>query len=276
MSSNPDGQGAPVGSASELGRHAAVQAVLSIVIRMCRSIRRLPALVLPLLLVAVACDGDGLSDLRPDDSTAPTAAPDATLPPDAEIPETVPPATETPETVPPASEVPEPVPPVTDAPEDSGDGRNWGVLLTILIGFGVLIAVAGAARKRRAAPATAPTTAGVDHRLQLVNTTRWIHDQLSLEILAVAPEDSQRRWAVERSRLDQLAIDLRLQATTVDPDVWNNLSAAVSALASALDTAVRVRSAPDADQTLVREAIALANQRRTELQAWLTAAQRSI
>ena len=149
-------------------------------------------LLIPLVLVLGACDGDGLSGLRPGESTVPGDAPVETAPPDENPAPTAPPATDAPETAP---------PPGTDAPEtappedpDDGEGRSWGPILAILIGLAALIAIMAALSKRRK-PAAPPRP---DPRRQLVSTARWIHDQLSLEILALPAADSQQRWNAER------------------------------------------------------------------------------
>ena len=227
-------------------------------------------LLIPLVLVLGACDGDGLSGLRPGESTVPGDAPVETAPPDENPAPTAPPATDAPETAP---------PPGTDAPEttppedpDDGEGRSWGPILAILIGLAALIAIMAALTKRRK-PAVPPRP---DPRRQLVSTARWIHDQLSLEVLALPAADSQQRWKAERGRFDQLAIDLRVQAAEGDTEIWANLSSAVSTLASSLDTAVRLRATPDVDEQLASEAVATANQHRAELQARLVVAEQSI
>jgi len=233
--------------------------------------RRIPMLLIPLILVLGACDGDGLSGLRPGESTVPGDGPTETAPPDENPDPTAPPATDAPETAPPGTNAPETAPPEPEDPDDD-EGRNWGPILAIVIGIAALLAIVSALSKRRK-PAAPPRP---DPRRQLVSTARWIHDQLSLELLALPAADSQQRWNAERGRLDQLSIDLRVQAAERDPEVWTNLSNAVSALAASLDTAVRLRATADVDDQLVREAVAIANRQRAELQTRLVIAEQSI
>ena len=241
--------------------------------------RRTSLILIPLVLVLGACDGDGLSGLRPGESTVPGDAPAETAPPD-ENPEPTAPQTAPPQTQPPATEAPETAPPPgTEAPEtappedpDDGEGRSWGPILAIVIGLALLLAIISALGKRRKPAAPPPP----DPRRQLVSTARWIHDQLSLEVLALAPADAQQRWNLERGRFDQLALDLRVQAAERDTEIWANLSAAVSTLASSLDTAVRLRATADVDEQLAREAVAIANRHRSELQARLVVVEQTI
>jgi hypothetical protein len=245
------------------------------------SIRRSAlALLIPLAFSVAACDGEGLPGLGTGQPTVPGEGPAETEPPATDSPETAPPETDPPETAPPATDSPETEPPATDAPDDpSGDGGfNWGVMLAILIGLGVVAAIMSAANKRRSAPgsATAQPAAAPDNRRQLIATTRWVHDQFALEVLALPPADARQRWNAERGRLDQLTIDLRVQAAEADPEVWSNLSVAVAQLTSSLDTAVRLRSTVDVDEQMAQESVAIANRHRAEMQAWLVAAERTI
>jgi len=156
---------------------------------------------------------------------------------------------------------------------DQAGGSNWLAIFGILVAAAFLVGVVPVLTRRRPPPSSA---ANPDRRLQLISTARWIHDQLSLEILGLPAADAQQRWGLERNRLDQLAIDLRVQAAERDPEVWNNLSATVSALASSLDTAVRMRSTPDADEQLARESVAIANRHRGDLATALLIAEQTI
>jgi hypothetical protein len=226
---------------------------------------------LPVVLLTAACDGENLPDLRPGTSDAPSAT-DA---PETGPPETAPPETAPPETAPPATDAPETGPPATDAPdgsEEGDDGLNWLALVLVLGAFGFLAALFARAGRRRATPA--PT---VDPRAQMLSTAQWIHDQLSLELLALSPADAQQRWAAERDRFTQLMIDVRATAPgRRSPAAWEQLAQSVAALQSSLDTAVRVRGADQPDPDLVREAVTLANGRRAELQQAIVAVQQSM
>lgn len=78
----------------------------------------------------------------------------------------------------------------------------------------------------------------------------------------------------DRVRFHQLSIDARTSAMTSDPEAWNQLAAIVDALASSIDTAVRVRAAEGADVELARESVAIANRHRGELGLWIANAER--
>jgi hypothetical protein len=245
------------------------------VVQMSRFARRSASAVLvSLVLLGTGCGGDGLPGFGPGGSTLPGEVPDETPPVGTDAPDPEPEPEPEPEPDPPVTDAPEVEPPETEEPDDGDGGTDWAPIVAILLGLGVVAAIISAVTKRR--PSSTPAAAPHDPRRQLVSTIRWIHDQFSLEVLALPPIDSQQRWHAERSRFDQLAIDLRVQAAQADPEVWNNLSAAVTQLASSLDTALRVRSTEGVDEQLAREAVATANRHRAELQAWLVAAERTI
>ncbi len=234
-------------------------------------------LVVSLLLagVSASCGSDGIAERLPIETTLPADGPAETEPPSGEVPETAPPETAPPETAPPETAPPETAPPET-APEvdesDDGGGSNLPVIVAILLGVAALF-VAAAALTRRRPPAA---TAIPDRRPQLISMARWVHDQFSLEVLGLPADDARQRWSTERNRLDQLAIDLRVQAAERDPEVWTNLSTTVSALAASLDTAVRMRSTPDVDDQLTREAVEIANRHRADLETSLLVAEQTI
>lgn len=153
--------------------------------------------------------------------------------------------------------------------DGDGDGLpGWLVPVLVALALAIVVAVVVSSRRRRDQPAA------TDPRNQLVATARWIHDQLSLELLALPPADAQRRWASDRVRFDQLSIDARALAMQSEPEVWNQLASIVDALASSIDTAVRVRATEGADVDLARESVAIANRHRGELDAWIVNAQR--
>lgn len=233
-------------------------------------------------LVAAGCDGENLPELGPRDTAADTGPVETEPPAGTEPVVTEPPATEPPATEPVVTEPAVTEPPVTEAPEvpvpteppgdpdaEEADGGLPGWLLPVLLvgGLAVAVAVAASRRRRQDSPA-AP-----DPRRQLISTARWIHDQLSLELLALPPADARQRWVNDRVRFDQLSIDARTSAMTSDPELWNRLASIVDSLASSIDTALRVRAAEGADPELARESVAIANRHRSELDAWIVSAQ---
>ncbi len=243
--------------------------------------------LLPIIGLATACDSERLPDPSSDGSVDVTIPPgggeviDPPIDPPADVPPTDPTQTDPPADDPPATDPPDVDPPSTDAPaidppgteaSSEGDGGVSTPLLIVLIllGVGVVVALVVAATRRRPAPTEDP-------RAHILSTARWIHDQLSLEILALPPADAQTRWSTERSRLDQLVIDLRSVAPSQRPsETWEQLAASVAVLSSSLDTAVRLRTSADADPALVRESVTIANSHRADLQRTLLVAEQSI
>jgi hypothetical protein len=111
---------------------------------------------------------------------------------------------------------------------------------------------------------------------QAIALAGWIHDQLSLEVLASPPVDASRRWEQERNRVDQLTIEARTFAAVADAEMWDRLVQVLRELSTSIDVALRLRSTPDADQDLVRESVTIANRHRSELAAWITTATATI
>ena len=220
-----------------------------------------------LVLVAIAtlglaaCDGDGDGALS--DVTLPggggSGGTEAPAPTDAPAPE----PTEAP--------APEPTASPDDGTTDDGDNSElWLVLLGILA-VGAIFAVILASR-RSSADATPYSTTTVDRRTELIATAAWIHDQLTLEILAMPPAEAQQRWFVERSRIDQLAIDGRTMAASGYREMWDQLAIILGQLTTSIDTALRVGTMQGADPNLVAEAVNNAHGRRAELGAWVATA----
>jgi len=224
------------------------------------------AIVIPLLFGALAagCGGDGVPTISTPGGSNPPAATDA---PAGTTPPTEAPA----ETAPPTDA---PTEPETTTPGESDDGDNTLLVVILIVGGLALLIALFAMLGRRGKQQPAPQVH--DPRSQMASTTRWLHDQLSLELLSLPPHDAQQRWASQRPRLDQLSIDLRAEATRHDPEIWAGTATSVDALVSSLDTAVRVRASDDANQTIVDESVAVANRHRGELQTWLVAAEQSI
>jgi hypothetical protein len=220
--------------------------------------------VVSLLLVLGACDGDGLPGREPDGSTPATDAPVATDAPAATDPPvaTDPPLVTDPPVATDAPAVTE-APPATGTPEEGDDDSPpWLLIVLVVAALGAAVVAFVAATRRRPAPAPV-----ADPRRQILATARWVHDQLSLEILALPAADAVARWNAERFRLDQLVIDLRAAAPAQRvPPAWEALAASVAELASSLDSAVRIRASAEADPSLVREAVGIADGHRAELQ----------
>lgn len=238
-------------------------------------------------LIAAGCDGENLPDLglggtavdtgpvetEPPAGTEPVVTePSATDPPATDPPATEPVVTESPATDLPATDAPAPPEPTAASDDPDATGADGGVpgwiLPVLLVGGLAAMAAIVASRRRRQDLSASP-----DPRRQLIGTARWIHDQLSLELLALPPADARQRWVNDRIRFDQLSIDARTSAMTSDPELWNRLASIVDALASSIDTAVRVRAADGADPELARESVAIANRHRSELGAWIVSAQ---
>ncbi|MAT04866.1 MAG: hypothetical protein CL424_07475 [Acidimicrobiaceae bacterium] len=229
-----------------------------------------------------ACDGDG--DGQPDiDITLPAGAGEGDAgagggettgaPAPGPEPTAAPAPQPTEAPAPQPTEAPVPAPteaPVPDGGDDlddagSGNAEAWLVLLGI-IAVGAILAVVLASRRH------AGGTAGPDRRRELVATAGWVHDQLTLEILAMPPVEAQRRWAVERSRVDQLAIDGRTMASGGYREMWEQLGSILVQLSSSIDTALRMAAMNGADPALVTEAVQHAQRHRAELGAWVATA----
>jgi hypothetical protein len=175
----------------------------------------------------------------------------------------------------PAPEQPaEPEQPIEPAPEqptatpDETDGdSNTQTLIVILIIVGLalgVIAIVASTRSRSGRRAQTGATAMSSSR-QLLGDVQWIHDQLSLELLASPGPQAVQRWQTQRSRVDATAIGCQQEAARGGGQPWQELAGSVSSLASALDTALSLGSDPGADPNMVCEAVDIANQRRGEM-----------
>jgi len=225
-------------------------------------------------LGVAACDGDGdgqpdIGITLPDGGDAGQGAGESTDPPapgptDAPAPE----PTDAPAPAP--TDAPAPGP--TDAPDTGGGDAgedDWVPLVLALLGVvvvGLVLALIFGSRQK----STAST--GVDRRRGLVATAGWVHDQLTLEVLAVPPSDGLRRWTVERSRVDQLAIDGRMMSSSGYREMWEQLGTILGQLTSSIDTALRMGTMEGADPALVAEAVQNAHRHRAELGAWVATA----
>ena len=99
----------------------------------------------------------------------------------------------------------------------------------------------------------------------MLTTAQWIHDQLTLELLASVPSAASARWLVERGRLDDAAVGAEQHYLTGDGDNWERLSHTLSALAAAIDTHLQVRNQAPADPQLVEQTAAVAASLRDQV-----------
>ncbi len=175
-----------------------------------------------------------------------------------------------------------PSPEPTVAPIDDGgdDGIDWQpIAIAVVLGV-VLIAVIAALvgrgnRTRRTSThrtaAWATVAAGPPSvQVQLLTTAQWIHDQLTLELLAAAPTAATARWYAERPRLDDVVIGAQQQWAAGHGDNWQRLAQTLSALAAAIDTNLRTRSQTPVDARLVEESAAVVHRQRAVLQQLVT------
>lgn len=184
-----------------------------------------------------------------------------------------------------ATTPPEPEPPATEAPAqpgttaptgDDGDDSGTDLLPIVLIVGGViaLVAILGAlfGRSRRPAPAPAARTqaprppATPSPQASLLDTAQWVHDQLSLELMAASPTSAGQRWATERTRLDNIAIGAQQQYSAGNDANWQPFGQTVSSLASAIDTNLELRAQDPPNQQLVAESTDVVNRNRATLQ----------
>jgi hypothetical protein len=205
----------------------------------------------------------------------------------------VPPPTEPP----PTTAAPTTAPTVTTAPtttsagtttttttggdgDDGTDATTWLIVALIVVAIVLAVAALFAALARSRGARHAGSQAGYDARRsrldQLVGTSRWVHDQVSLEVLggAVDAEQLRMRWQDARRRMMDLSS--QASAASVEPadpllqEDLRTLGQAVTNLAGALDTNVSLRTTPaenarDRDQALLQSSDDVAR-RRTELQ----------
>lgn len=193
------------------------------------------------------------------------AAVQATTPPDTVAPATAAPVT-TPDTTPDTT-------PVTIAPDNGGSDTDWlPIIIVVILGI-VLISILVALMSRRK-PAAATTTSAApvaSPQSEIMSTAQWIHDQLSLELLAAAPAAGLQRWTSERSRLDNVAIRANQQFTEGRGEAWQGLGQSMSQLGAALDTSLQLRNQDPPNAQLIQESTDVVTRRRGELQMLLTA-----
>ena len=203
--------------------------------------------------------------------------------PDTNPPETAPPETSPPETSPPETAVPDTTPssvPDTVPGDDSGaDVGKWLVVAVIVILAIVVVGavIGGLTRRPSRAASTAPRvpptpTPPVDNAAhQLLATAQWIHDQLTLELLAADPAQAQQRWVVERTRVDNVVIGTQAEASQLNSATWLQLGQFLTQLASAIDTNLQLRSQQPPNPGLVQESVNVITARRNDIQLAINA-----
>jgi hypothetical protein len=191
--------------------------------------------------------------------------PETTLP-DTTLPDTAPADTAPAETAPPAIIAPEDEVGFVDSDGDDGIGATTTLLIVVVAvaAIAALLALLG----RRTPPAATPVSDTA--QMSLLSTSQWVHDQLSLELLAAAPTIALQRWGVERTRLDNIAIGALAEWSQGHGEMWQHLSHSVSALGAALDTNLQCRNQDPPDTPLIRESTEVVTRRRDELQELLT------
>ena len=189
----------------------------------------------------------------------------------ATTPDTVAPAT-TPDTTPVTVTTPDTAP-VTVAPDNGGSDTDWlPIIIVVILGIVLIsILVALMSRRKPAAAATTRATPAASPQSEIMSTAQWVHDQLSLELLAAAPAAGLQRWASERSRLDNVAIRANQQFTEGHGEAWQGLGQSMSQLGAALDTSLQLRNQDPPNAQLIQESTDVVTRRRGELQMLLTA-----
>lgn len=228
--------------------------------------RSLILLVTATAALVLGCGEDSpISDLRPGGTGAPvvSAAPDDGNDETAAPEPVVTPA--------PEPDQPAPGPVETVAPEPTDPADDDSSFVPILLGVGLLVLAAvivGAVVSRRSAPdergATSPSPTP-SPQMALLTSAQWIHDHLTLELLAVPPADALQRWTTERRRLDDVAIGAQQQFVNGGGEAWSSLNQTMTALANALDTNLRLRAQVPPDQALIEESTAVVNRQRAIL-----------
>ena len=188
------------------------------------------------------------------------AVAEATTPPDTTpvtTPDTTPVTVTTPDTV---------------APDNGGSDIDWfPIILVVVLGIVLISLLVALMSRRKPAPASAQAARPASPQSEIMSTAQWVHDQLSLEILAAAPAAGLQRWTVERSRLDNIAIRANQQFTEGHGEAWQRLGQSISQLGAALDTMLQLRNQDPPNAQLIQESTDVVTRRRGELQMLLTA-----
>jgi len=194
-------------------------------------------------------------------TTTPTEpAPPETLPAEPAPPETIP---ATPDTVP------------AEAEEDDGVDVGTWLLITLIVVLAIIVVSAviggiGRRSKGNTAPQAAapvPPAPVNDAPHQLLASAQWVHDQLSLELMAAAPVQALQRWSVERTRIDNIVIGTQAEASRLNSASWLQLGQFLSELAAAIETNLQLRSQEPPNVGLVQESANVITARRNDIQA---------
>lgn len=183
--------------------------------------------------------------------------------------------TEPPADPPPATEAP--AAPGTEAPaadgDDDGTDIPWGpILLVAVLLLALIVIVSAISGRKSSSTGRAATPRRADPaRSSLLSTSQWVHDQLTLELMAASPANARQRWATERSRLDNVAIGAQQQWTEGHGEAWQRLGQTTSALAGAIETNIALREQDDPNPQLVQESIDVVNRNRAVLQQLISA-----
>ncbi len=228
---------------------------------------RLPIIVAVAVVAAVlgACGSDGPAANLPSATTI--AGGVAPTPTDAPAAPEAPVATEAPAApdAPVATEAPA-APDANPIVPESDDSTDLVVVFLIIgavalaaIAIGVLISRSKKSSPDEGTPTPSPQSS-------LLSTSQWITDQLSLELMAAPPATALQRWAVERSRLDNVAIGAQQQYLEVGDPNWQPLAQSMSALAAAIDTNLTLRAQDPPNAQLINESTDVVNRNRTAIQ----------
>lgn len=219
------------------------------------------------LMMLAACGGDDVAHAVTGGTTAAAASPDpvATDPPPAEP--TAPPEPVT--TAAPDSTTADRDITIIAAPDDDDDDTNWlWIALLIGLAIAILALIVYLIGSRKSAPThrAAPAAAVASPALDLLNTSQWIHDQFSMQMLAATPPTALARWTAERSRLDAVAIGAHQVYLEGGGDMWQSLEQVMSMLATSIDTNVQLRSQEPPNVQLIAESANAVNGHRATLQ----------
>ena len=185
----------------------------------------------------------------------------ATTPPDTAAPVTEAPAT-----------TPDTVAPDTVAPDNGGSDIDWGpIILVTVLGIAVIALIVALMSRKKPPTAAGTLSPTASSQSEILSTAQWIHDQLSLELLAAAPAAALQRWSVERTRVDNVAIRAQQQFTQGYGEAWQRLGQAMSQLGTSLDTELQLRNQQPPNAQLIQQANEVVGRRRADVQLLLTA-----
>lgn len=148
----------------------------------------------------------------------------------------------------------------------------WGA---VLVGFGLLLVVLLAMLVARSSRRKGTESPSVDRSAtllaaQVLADAQWLHDHLSLAVLAGPGPEAQQRWIAERPRVEALsktAYHVAVDAPEEVADVWIRVATAATSLASSLDVACARRAVDDHDPAAVADEMASVEAQRRGLLA---------